>query len=357
MSSASSSSVPSPIPVVDDSRINDMMESWLGRKPTNQISTTKPHVKIEKRWFYKGEGRWGPHTQTICNKGLSLTKYLTTGYEIYKKDPSKFVYKIISSPNCRYNNWEVNFELMTFKSGDYEDGDSDGLYIISFDDEKKYNVSWNDKFNKYIKTHFNNIESSLMLPIDKKKPYIATDLKSDSEEFNFIKKYIKEHSNPLSNKIFKITNIKSILHPKIARMYAFEKEIIGNSQEGILMHTSSGQEESVLSGGLDMRYPQSVVCGNGIYVSDSFDGCVYCIEQYSKLRKIYIVRCLLGNIEEIGKPSARVKPSPTYHSVQYQEINPLGEIFSKINSFCLYSNAQVFITHVVDFETEMMGDL
>lgn len=337
--------------IVDEGNISEMMTVWLGRKQAAK-PTSKAPVKIEKRWFYKGEGRWGPHTQTACRKDRALNGHLTTGYEIYQKDPTKSLYKIVTGvKEHRYEGWTIDYEQMIMKSVDYEDGDSDGLYIIQYDDEKKYIVEWSDKFNKYIKTTFNNVEKSLMLPIDKKIPHTTTVVDESSDEFKLIKKFVKDHSNPLSDKKFVVKSVKSVLHPRIARMYAFEKEITAIDQEGMLFHTSSGAESLVLSGGLDMRYPQQNACGNAIYVTDSVDACHHNITQNgTKIHKLYIIRCLLGNIEELKNSKVMVKPSATFNSVQYQEVHPHGDFFSKTNTFCLYSNSQAFITHVVDYD-------
>lgn len=330
----------------DDKNIKEMMRSWLGRDQSSKDITKKNIPKIEKRWFYKTEGRWGPRTQTPCHKEKSLNIHLTAGYEIYQKDLRAFIYKISTGVNShRYENWVINYVQMTMKSSDYIDGDLDGLYTISYDDEKNYSVEWDDKF-KYNKSSFNNVEKSLMLPIDKKTPYISTTLEESSDEFKAVQKFIKYHKNPISNIKIVVKTIKSILHPKIARMYAFEKEIMNNDQEGILFHSSLGQEDTVLSGGLDMRYSQSNTCGSAVYMTDSVDACQFI---HPSQNKFYISRCLLGNIEEIKIASNRVKPSLNFHSVQYNEEHPNGSMFEKTNTFCLYSNSQTFITHVVDY--------
>ncbi|MDD4931455.1 MAG: hypothetical protein PHG66_04925 [Candidatus Colwellbacteria bacterium] len=336
--------------LIDEGNINEMITAWLGYKPVEKNTVQAP-VKIEKTWFYKGGGRWGPHTHTACNKDNALHKHLTVGYEIYQNDTTKFLYKIVTGINeHRYENWTIDYEQMVLKSSTYEDGDIDGLYIIRYDDEKKYDIKWNDKFNKYIKTTFNNIEKSLMFPIDKKTPYTTTVVDMESDEFKIIRKLITEHSNPLGTKKIVIKKVKSVIHPKIARMYAFEKEIMNNDREGLLFHTSKGAEDIVLGGGLDMRYPQSDVCGSAIYVTDSVDACHTNISQNGGPLTFYIVRCLLGNSEELKKSKRMLKPSATFNSVQYQEIHPHGEMFSKTNTFCLYSNSQTFITHVVNYD-------
>lgn len=323
----------------ESDKIKSIMFRWTGIKPRikkKRIIVPKKKSKVYQ-WSYKSEN--SPSWSKCIGSFNTDTEEIFIIYKENKAFP--YLRNLSSYPGYTVNPvtkklYTVGFGCPVYDLKREMVDPSEGIEAV-LDFDAKYS-SWVE--SSYVSQI---IEKSFMTSIKKGGSlYSLNTLSSQSEEYKYIEKFFDDHQK---TGYYKAKKIRQVCHPIQARRYLFEKELMENKTEALLVHGSKTTEENVLSSNLDMRFSYDGNCGKAIYLSNSIEYS----NRYSTDRKMYIVKTLIGSVDNHGSNHHRVvTPKNKCDSVCHYQNNPeyaglLVDIFS------IYNNSQCYITHVVDY--------
>lgn len=323
-------------------RIQSILVTWTGMEPyvvpKKIIEPPKP-IEMIYRWSYRvsnnTSGIW-----CLCNGAFN-----DDTEEIFQKckENKEVPYFSNSSSYMGYTVNPVTMKLYTRGSW------TAAVYDLQREMVPKYQkqdviVDWNEKYSKWINlSHISQVEDSFMATIDRDGPvYTIVDLKTNWKEYKFILDFFTNHQKTGK---YKPKRIQRVSHPIQARRYMFEREIMDDKTEALLIHGSKTSIENVLSNSLDMRFSGDGNCGRAIYLSNSIEYS----NRYSADRRMYIVRTLIGKVDNHSTGHIRVTtPRNKCDSVCHYQQNPEYSP-QTVDIFSIYNNAQCYITHVVEY--------
>jgi len=287
-----------------------------------------------KKWQYKSRNtsKYGP--LTFSDVKSPLYDWVNKGYEQYLSNRGG-EYTI---PEGMFKGWFINFDTGEINS----DCGKHKYYLI----DKLVNINRSNTYNDSNKEYFNKVEKGICLSVD--NPVQIDLLTFDSQEYKYIFDLFYESSNPLHKK-YKIEEIRSLVNPRSARMYNYEKNSMKNQRETILFHHTTRPCNEIISDGIDLRNITNILIPEpGIaFVSDTVDF----RPTNSKDCNVYIVRCLLGNIEQSNDYNQK-RPSESYDSVHH-----LVRIYDgdqePVSMYNVFLSSRLYVTHVVTYNMKM----
>ncbi|MDD4931444.1 MAG: hypothetical protein PHG66_04865 [Candidatus Colwellbacteria bacterium] len=325
-----------------DERIKSVLSLWTGMEPyiapKKIIEPPKP-IETIPQWSYRiGIGPWT----------RMMGVFNTDTEEIFQKCKEDKAVPYFSNIHT-YVGYTVNpVSMKLITSCSWGSALSTTYYLqremIPKDQYNVVVVDWNEKYSKWLNlSYVSQVEDSFMSVINRDGPvYKTTDLKPTCNEYTFILDFFKNHQK-FGRYIPK--RIRRVSHPIQARRYMFERELMDDKTEALLVHGSKTSEDNVLSNNLDMRFSGDGNCGRAIYLSNNIEYS----NRYSADRKMYIVRTLIGKVDNHASAHRRVvSPKKDCDSVCHYQPNPEYSE-QTVDIFSIYNNAQCYITHVVDY--------